>query len=76
MRELLEKAGIRQTTLAHWFGVAPRSIRHYLAGDRPVPPFLALWLQYCVEHPEAKDWLARQAKQRKPGAEIEDEGEE
>jgi transcriptional regulator with XRE-family HTH domain len=74
MRELMKKAGIRQVDLATWTGLTARAIRRYEMGERPVPPPIAVILQLCIDHPETKDWLARQAKQRKPGAEIEDEG--
>ena len=62
MREMLEKADIGQTELARWLGVADRSIRRYVKGDRPVPPSLALLLQYWIERPEAKEWFRQRAE--------------
>lgn len=62
MREMLERAGIGQTELAFWLGVTPRSIRRYLKGDRPVPPSLALLLEYWIEHPETKEWFRQRAE--------------
>ena len=40
--------------------------------DAPVPPPVALWLQYLIERPEARDWLAQQAEQRLQPVEGED----
>jgi plasmid maintenance system antidote protein VapI len=57
MRESLERLGIGQTELAGWFGVGDRTIRHYIKGDRNVPPSLALLLEYLIEHPAALEWF-------------------
>ncbi len=73
MREMLEKAEIGQTQFARWLGMTPRAIRRYISGERPVPPAVALLLQLCIEHPDTKDWLSRQAEQRKPATEGEDD---
>lgn len=61
MRQMLEKAEIGQTELARWLGVADRTIRRYVKGDRPVPPSLAILLEYWIEQPETKEWFRQRA---------------
>jgi plasmid maintenance system antidote protein VapI len=57
MREIIERLGIGQTELARWLGVGDRTIRHYIKGDRDVPPSLALLLIYLIDRPEALAWF-------------------
>ena len=64
MRETLEKLDIGQTELARWLGVSDRSIRHYIKGERPVPPSLALLLEYLTARPEAKSWFTDRLKEK------------
>ncbi len=74
MREMLEKAGMGQTELAQILGVADRTIRRYVKGDRPVPPSLAILLEYWIERPETKEWF-RQRVDRHESAAQSDEDE-
>ena len=62
MREALEKLEIGQTELARWLGTTDRAVRHYVQGKRPVPPSLALLLEYLCARPEAKQWFVERAE--------------
>jgi plasmid maintenance system antidote protein VapI len=65
MREALDKLEIGQTELARWLGISDRAIRHYVQGKRPVPPSLALLLEYLCSRPEAKQWFVERAQRVK-----------
>lgn len=56
-KELLEKTGIGQTELSTWLRCAPRTVRHYVKGDRTPDPGLILLLEYLEERPEAIKWF-------------------
>lgn len=45
LRGLIESSGFSQNYTATRIGIAPRSIRQYLSGDRPIP----YSVQYAVE---------------------------
>ena len=45
LRSLIEGAGLTQSAAAKQIGIAPRSMRAYLAGDRPIP----YTVQYAIE---------------------------
>jgi predicted transcriptional regulator len=45
LRSLIEGAGLSQMEVAVAIGISPRSMRHYLAGNRPIP----YGVQFSVE---------------------------
>jgi len=45
LRSLITAAGMSQSAVAECIGIAPRTMRHYLHGDRPIP----YSVQYAVE---------------------------
>lgn len=65
MRETLDKLDIGQTELARWLGISDRAVRHYVQGKRPVPPSLALLLEYLADRPEAKQWFVERVQEGK-----------
>lgn len=50
LRDLIVAAGLTQSAAAHLMGIAPRSMRQYLAGDRPVP-YLVQFAAECLAAP-------------------------
>ena len=64
MRRLLESLEIGRTELAGWLDQKPRTIRHYVSGDRCIPPALKLLLEYLAAHPDAKEWFRERAMRR------------
>lgn len=46
---LIERSGLNQTTAAAALGMTPRAIRHYLAGDRPVPLVVILAMRWIAQ---------------------------
>lgn len=52
LRSLIENTGLSQSKVAEYIGVASRTIRAYLAGDRPIP----YRIQFAVECLDKK-WI-------------------
>lgn len=65
MRAALEALDIGQTELARWLETTDRSVRHYVAGERPMPPGLGLLLEYLQARPEAVQWFKDRAERMK-----------
>jgi hypothetical protein len=70
MRKSLETTGIGQTELSAWLGQRARTVRHYVKGDRRVPPALSLLLEYLEAQPEALTWFRERAKRQNKKSEV------
>lgn len=62
LRQVLIKLGLTQISGARALGVAPRTMRQWIAGDRRIAEPVARLLSIWVEHP---DLLTRPGKQAK-----------
>ena len=45
LRKLVARTGLTQQLVADLIGITPRSLRYYLAGERPIP----YTVQYAIE---------------------------
>ncbi len=52
LRTALRRLGLTQVAAAHVLGVAPRTVRQWLASDRRIPEPAARLLATWVAHPE------------------------
>jgi DNA-binding transcriptional regulator YiaG len=52
LRAALKRLGLTQVAAAHALGVAPRTVRQWLAGDRRIPEPAARLLATWIAHPE------------------------
>lgn len=55
----LKREGLTQAKLAQRLGVSARSVRHWLAGTRAIPPFLPLALRALADELRRKPKGAR-----------------
>jgi len=53
LRTTLKRLGLTQVAAGHALGVAPRTVRHWVGGDRRIPEPVARLLRVWLAHPEA-----------------------
>jgi plasmid maintenance system antidote protein VapI len=49
LQRMIDKTGRSQSGLAREIGITDRQMRRYIAGDRPVPTFIALAVTHVCQ---------------------------
>lgn len=52
LQRLLDKHGLSQRRTAKAIGIDERTMRRYIAGEKPTPRAIELAIRYLTEHPE------------------------